>query len=401
MWPILPFDIIVLIIDIVGESKDTDLFKELALVSHYFLQICSKHLFATVELCDSVPKRHIASSKKGFIKLLKSRPDVVNYIRKLMYKVSHCNDNDHLLSSILPNLLPKFSHLNSLKIAGSRQDWNTLDSSLISALLHLMRFPSINHIDLSFITNFPLSSLTSSINLLWLDIHYMVTFCHPLEEDGSPEVLVGMMPKICELYTTRSSLLMRELLYAEQEDGQPAFNFMDLRRLKMSFNCSNDEWNFRYLLQNAKLLEKLNLEVADYMSIVGLLSPSACTLKVLHLSVSSMSWDHIILGGICEELEALARHNMLEALSFEVHADDHDHDTGEFVGSIIQKVENILVKPGWSMLRQVSFKLSLSYFRIKRELYEVLQSLPDKYLSHLSKLESIAFNYSVYVFKFD
>ena len=46
----LPFDIIVLIIDIVGENKDINLLKELALVSHSFLQICSKHLFATVEL---------------------------------------------------------------------------------------------------------------------------------------------------------------------------------------------------------------------------------------------------------------------------------------------------------------------------------------------------------------
>ena len=53
---VLPSDIIALIINIVGENKDTNLLKELALpvVSHsFFLQICSKHLFATVELCDA------------------------------------------------------------------------------------------------------------------------------------------------------------------------------------------------------------------------------------------------------------------------------------------------------------------------------------------------------------
>jgi hypothetical protein len=44
MSSVLPFDIIALIIDIVGENNDTDLLKELALVSHSFHQLCSKHL---------------------------------------------------------------------------------------------------------------------------------------------------------------------------------------------------------------------------------------------------------------------------------------------------------------------------------------------------------------------
>ena len=54
MSSVLPFDIIALIIDIVGENKDIDLLKELALVSHFFLETCSKHLFATIELHDAV-----------------------------------------------------------------------------------------------------------------------------------------------------------------------------------------------------------------------------------------------------------------------------------------------------------------------------------------------------------
>ena len=73
MSPVLPFDIIALIVDIAvvdttGENNDTNLLKELTLVSHSFHQICNKHLFATVEL-------HDASSKKGFVKLLENSPD--------------------------------------------------------------------------------------------------------------------------------------------------------------------------------------------------------------------------------------------------------------------------------------------------------------------------------------
>ena len=239
MSPVLPFDIIALIIDIAGETQDTNLLKELALVSHSFLQICIKHLFATVELHDADPKNHLASSKKGFVKLLKSRPNVVNYIRKLTYKVSDCsNDDDHLLSSILSNFLPTISRLNCLAINGSGRYWDTLDSSMISAFLHLMRLPTINHIDLSFITNFPLSSLTLSVNLLRLDILHMMQWADFDQhgEDGFfKNVQSEMMPKIRELHTSDSYLLMSKLLDAKRQDGQPVFNFMDLRELSMPF----------------------------------------------------------------------------------------------------------------------------------------------------------------------
>ena len=175
MSPVLPFEIITVIIDIAGEDKDIGLLKELALVSHSFLQICSKHIFATVELRDyvDVPSDQFSSSKKGFIKLLISRPDVVRYIRKLTYRVSRaqiCRDYDHLLSSILLHLLPSFSSLNYLAISASSVNWNNLDTSLTSAFLRLMHLPTINHIHLSYIGNFPLLSLAPCVNLRLLDI---------------------------------------------------------------------------------------------------------------------------------------------------------------------------------------------------------------------------------------
>ena len=95
----LPFDIIALIIDTVEEKKDTNLLKKLALVSHCFHQICSKHLFATVELHDADSDSSLASSKKGFVKLLRSRPDIVNYISKHTYTMNIKYDN-HPLSHL-------------------------------------------------------------------------------------------------------------------------------------------------------------------------------------------------------------------------------------------------------------------------------------------------------------
>ena len=405
---ILPSDIITQIIDIVGEEKDTNLLKELALVSHSFLQDCSKHLCATIELRDADPMCHVASSKKKFVELLKSRPDVVKYIRKLTYIMGYespfeslrfsstvpifAND-DHLLSPILPNFLRTIPHLNCLKITASRFDWNTMDSSLTSAFLYLMQLPTINYIHLSYIQNFPLYSLTPSVNLHRLNIFHL-SCDDTLREDGPPEVGVQSetMPKIRDFDTFQSSLMTTKFL-----DGR-AFNFVDLRRLSMSLFHFDDERNFRYLLQNAKLLEELHLTIGLGPSLLNSLSLCARTLKNLNLSVS------VLLVGVCEGLEEMAGHNTLEALSIVFHVDGHD--TEDLIGSTIQKVEGVLVKPGWSSLSTVTFDVSVAYCLassclasredMSDELSEALQSLPDKYLIHLSKLESVAFNYSAY-----
>ena len=398
MSPVLPFDIAAIIIDIVGENNDMNLLKELALVSHSFLQISSKHLFATIEL-QAVSKHNVTSSKRGFIKLLQSRPDVVNHIRKLTYMIEpnqFVPSTDDELSPILPNFLQAISGLNYLKISAPAADWIKLDSSLKSALLHLMHLPTINHIELSYIYNFQLSNFTPSVNLLRLDM--TCVFDNLYEEEFIFQL--EMMPKLREFHTSDSSWLTTKLLKAKGQDGQPAFNLKDLRRLSLSSDEFEDEWNNRYLLQNVKLLEKLHFSFGHGGRLVGLhdlLSPSAHTLKVLDLTVFILNES---VSELCVELEAMAGHNILEALSFDVHI--HVDDIENCIRSIIEGVEKALVKPGWSALRQVSFEFSFGYWGKTKEnvanLSKALQQyLPDKH-PNISKLKIVAIN-SSYVVK--
>ena len=411
MSPVLqvPFDIITQIIDVVGENEDKDLLKKLSLVSHSFLQICSKYLFATIELGDA-----FFSSERGFVKLLKSRPEVVKYIRRLTYKLGDNNpsfaDEDRLLSSMLPNFLRSIHHLNYLiitsRLSQKNPDWKELDSSMTLALLHLMHLPSINRIDLSLIENFPLSSLIPCVNLLQLEVLYMG---HAHEDDDvSFEIVPSeVMPKLREFSTTGSSVLARKLLHAKMQDGRPAFNPMNLRRLSLYPENFEDKSSIRYLLQNAKSLEELCLQTGLGHSIVGLhdiLSPTAYTLKVLHLTSSFFVHRFTIFDvstparQLCEELEAIAGRNVLEALSYTISVgsgENAEDDGDDFIGTMIQKVGEVLVKPGWSALRLVSFTV-FRLARSDRAKSEAVQSLTDKCLSHISKLESvqIAFKFS-------
>ena len=88
----------------------------------------------------------------------------------------------------------------------------------------------------------------------------------------------------------------------------------------------------------------------------------------------------------------MAGHNVQEALSFEVEV--VGQETEDFIESVFPKVEEILVKPGWSALSQISFKVSCRNWVGKSQL-EALRSLPDKFLSHFPKLGSVAFKLRV------
>ena len=105
---------------------------------------------------------------------------------------------------------------------------------------------------------------------------------------------------------------------------------MDLRRLWIQLGILDSKQNYRYLLQDAKVLEKLHLSVALGRYLVGLhdiLSPISRTLKVLGLTISSFISASASLKGICDELEAMAGHYMLEALSIEFLVVDHESMT--------------------------------------------------------------------------
>ena len=174
---------------------------------------------------------------------------------------------------------------------------------------------------------------------------------------------------------------------------------MNLRRLLLCANIFDDnEWNLRYILQNAKLLEELCLPASDDLGpgIVGLhdiLSPTACTLKVLHLTISFPLYGRVSPHTrLCEELEVMAGHNVLEALNFEIEMGDSNLE--DCIGAIIPKLGEVLVKPRWSALQRVFFKFDCLI--VDSTEFEALRSLTiEKHLSHFSELESLAFNYSL------
>ena len=120
-----------------------------------------------------------------------------------------------------------------------------------------------------------------------------------------------------------------------------------------AFICNDHE---RDILQNAKLLEKLHLSVCLCRVLLeglhDILSP--CThfiiLKTLISQYPYMKNPRISLFRY--RFQAFARNRKrwrgLKTLSFEVNVDGYERQN--LIGSIIQIVEKVLVKPGWTAL---------------------------------------------------
>ena len=93
-----------------------------------------------------------------------------------------------------------------------------------------MHLPTINYIEIS---SFPLSGPTSCDNLHQLNIYAG-------RENGSLEI-VQPEKMFREFRIFYSALVTTKLLHAKLQAGRPAINFMNLRRLSMSFFRSEDE----------------------------------------------------------------------------------------------------------------------------------------------------------------
>ena len=183
---------------------------------------------------------------------------------------------------------------------------------------------------------------------------------------------------------------------------------MDLKRLSVRLKDKLEQ-HLLDLLQNAKLLEKLHLQVRSDQPLEGLhdiLSASARTLTGFGLKVLIYVLNEDETYGdefaqpfeaLWEGLEALAGHAMLEVLMFEIQIVSDYHETEVAIGFFIENVEKVLAKPGWSALRQVKFNVPVAPCLVKEKAeFLSLQYLFGGYLSYPSKLEYVAFTFSGY-----
>ena len=238
MAPRLPLELVERIIDDVAEYDDNHFpkfpsIKACALACHSLLPLCRKYIFATVIL-----NAQFSPFTSDYLnhRLLES-PHLAVYIRELVY---HINKKEFVTERFLW-LIPMFKKLVKLqklrisysdRLEDGRLDW--MSSPERKVLLPLLHLPTLTSISLSSIRNFPLSDLTSCVNLKKLWIQSLE--CSTPNAVGKFLEAFSPTPVMLERLTIEggSVKFVQQLCHARRPDGKPIIDFSSLKKINSS-----------------------------------------------------------------------------------------------------------------------------------------------------------------------
>ena len=131
------------------------------------------------------------------------------------------------------------------------------------------------------------------------------------------------------------------------------------------------------------------------MELAKTITPSLRTLRRLELVIfiDGVS-DPDPLVGLCDELENILGKNRLESLDIKIEVStDRDCQTGDEWG----RLEKVLLKSGWPMLKHVSVAIVMfAYSRLEDGPFEIaLENLPQTQFTGLVSSKNLDFRFSV------
>ena len=179
--PVLPLDIIENIIDILinDDANGLQYVTAFSLVCQSFLPFCRKHIFSSIHIKLDDSYTHPLTGNpysEAFGRLLLKTPAIAKYVRHLNICIIRQDiiRRSYAGSGYLFGQVPRqLTRLQSLTIWHSHyphNDWNNNSSSMQRSLLNLMHLPTLSHLNLRWISNFPISELITCTNLKHLSV---------------------------------------------------------------------------------------------------------------------------------------------------------------------------------------------------------------------------------------
>jgi len=232
----LPLEISATILDLLAEDDDDDsksALKACSLVCQAFLPICRKHIFRSIVL--SVRYAAPLRVTHAFERLLRERPEIANYIRKLDYTVEDSTN------ATIQESLKRISRLEILTVRWSSYsrlyfDWS--NNPIRPALLRLLHLPTLTHFSLSRCSNFIVSDLIPCVNLKYLHIGpYMTGEAETTFPAAFPERSIQLNEIVADI---RAGTVVTKLCTARRPDGQPLIDFGSLSKITMALDKPND-----------------------------------------------------------------------------------------------------------------------------------------------------------------
>ncbi|KIM35539.1 hypothetical protein M413DRAFT_449687 [Hebeloma cylindrosporum] len=391
MLPDLPLEIIENVLDSLAQDDIGLLYLQTcSLVCEVFLQLCRKHIFASMTINSRanliVPERHSST----FVSILSTTPEIADHIRKLDWNISVEDFEDPLL----PGILEKITKLKSLAInwdwAGPR--WS--ENSLRSALLHLFHLPTLLRLEIYRIQDFVFTDLIPCVNLREFEFHWIEVTEHALLSTLPHESLrLHHLP-----FGSETSTAISKIGSSLRPDEKPIFNFAALRSVSCVFYEAKEFDASSQLFQYCSQLTDIDITIYSppltWAGIAKMLKSSIETLACLHFTtfMEDETGTADPLGGLVAELEEMRHQNVVEKIVFDVLVGSiFPHNRGDDWGLL----DRVLTQPGWLKLKDVSLNILIRTNTFPQdELEDSFRSLPHTQFPRLSNISGL-FQFSV------
>jgi hypothetical protein len=242
----LPMDILLYIIELLAGGDDGDM-KTLQILSQAcksMVPLCRNHLFSSLQFRSK-------SSSECFSDLLSKNPDIACYVKSLIYRIYY-HVSDHELNVL--DMLKKRSSLQSIEISSPGLDWNDLSESIRSSLVSLIQLPTVTHLSILSIKQFPAMALSGCSNLIDLQLRDM-----KLAPPGVDLISRSKIPTPVSLYIDETTSGVAA--YLNSAGDEPIVDFSRLQKAKFVVKSRRDIVQVNELIKEATRLEYLSMRL--------------------------------------------------------------------------------------------------------------------------------------------
>ena len=242
---IIPFDIIENIVEILDEEKDHQVVKAISRTCRSLLHLCRKHIFHSIQVrMENDVWTNIKSTLPSFLaleQLLLESPVIGQYVRELHIDIIQESHSWPPYSfEQAPRHLKKLNSLNvdlACYLPTNSRDWNNFPSSIQRSLLNLMNLPTLHHLELSGMENFPISNLIPGPYLTDLSAANLDISAEHGEAASSP-LQEPMQLEVLDIEISSSQML--SLLAARCPDGRPLLDLTGIKTINIRFGLDFD-----------------------------------------------------------------------------------------------------------------------------------------------------------------
>ena len=249
----LPLDIIKEIVDNLQDDLPT--LKASAQTCLSLSLPCSKYIFRTVILNS----RRESMTRRSFANLLDGNPQIVDYVRNLVYLPQHSRNMDNLDCHVLD----KFHRIQSFQLNcdgfSLHASWSELGPRLRESLSRIIH--SVTQLVISYIKNFPISIFIPCINLIELKLNATQCIVDDINSYGHEYFAHDAVPQHQSLTLNGdSAVALMTLVDARRFEHIPVLDFSNLRRLSINILFNSELIGVHALLKVTQKLETLSYQ---------------------------------------------------------------------------------------------------------------------------------------------